>query len=1409
MIDKVDFDKMHQYKDDKKHSFEEMCFQLCVEEFGMNGKFSSIDDSGGGDGVEYYLTLPNGDIWGWQCKFFDRFDEGGRKEQIKKSLKKAYDVHGNHLKKWFLCSKSSLTPAEKHWFDKDLKNTKTNKQTIIPKTAIIELEHWGDSELLNLLRKHLDVYNFFFNDIIMSVEWFKEKGLHALNKPSIRTKYKPELHSQTNSEKELYNIIGGKRQAEYLFSLCSELSINDFENDFKYAIFNLFNIVPDELYKSLIEDCKNKIHPVLNIVMDGNTLIRLFINHAENNRLKDCLMLVDEIEIFYKRFNDSYKLLSETVDLVIAASVIEGTVEVLEESTVNITKPEALNRPRRIPISRDWNNIILGPYYVMSKYFSGYCNILLSMIKVKQNEFHIAGQASQGKSHAAINLFYNHYTDNLPAVLLSGREFKDSSSLETQILQLLDLPQDNWNFEKFLQILDWYGKIYDSKVIFLIDGLNEALQWKNIWSSSIDRLIGEFNKYNHILFITTYRSSYEQEIFQKNYFRLDGFFEKRVMMRGNEINTEDVIKKYSNYYKVSISSISPSAISIFSKEPLCLQIFFELNQNKTVEIKYNTVFQAFNGFIETCMTNIVDVAGLTVKIGKTKVNRLLAGIVQYLWDNNANSIPLDQLKDVDEKLLDAFDKEDLLVYRDFKNVEEFVFTYDLIAGYLIARDLVDSCDNKDKLSLLVGSDDFQKKLFDYIYRHPLFDVILKCFILLCIEKHGFDFCSTLSLPINDLIENVYEISNEELERDCDPIESFLKSNFKANSGVILGNALDVALDEDSVLNFSFTSQLLRDIPISERDLKWTEKIRNGDIFYNKIHVCLKNLSSNCIDNTGNPEQLFLGAIIAMWSLTSISHQQRYDATEALFWYAKRFPERFVEIVKFGNGINDVYVPERLYAVSYGIALTIKQDEKKLVSAFLQPIVSIIIKRFSVQSDETNCHYLLRFYCRGIIDIAQEHGIGLSQEDVNSVYTPKPFYTKEEVEAWKEIEDAIGPIRMDFSNYQLGYIIPNGHSYANPPLKKKARWFIYDRIQRIGWNQNDFQFYDNQISSHSFSRHNDDTKVDRYGKKYSWIFYYELAGILDDLNMLDKRDEKRPIIPDLDPTFPKVLFREQRVLKADYLGDSMITTQEWLDNDVPMDIKPILYGDVIQNEVIGEENYICVYGYYCTKDSDKGRKRFTFIRPLIVKNAEYDEFYSLLVKQDLSGRWLPEIQSNYDIFAGEIYYKKIEKQSNWLDVSFVVGYDEIEIDKMVISGLTGLHKLPNYDYEHEKRMITQRIPKNKEFKVFMPTMEYHCESEFVKGIGNCVSFEIAISENLRPAAQSLELEDETGKNVSIIVGEERDFENSQEFVFLRKDVLDNFLKRNGLKMVWAVWGEKDHTEIPLELKAFQQFEEYVV
>ncbi len=83
-----------------------------------------------------------------------------RKEQIKKSLQTAYKKHGDKLKKWTLCSKNSLTNEEKRWFD-DVSNLKHKGTIVLPVGNKIIIDHWGDSIILNLLRKYPSIYKFF------------------------------------------------------------------------------------------------------------------------------------------------------------------------------------------------------------------------------------------------------------------------------------------------------------------------------------------------------------------------------------------------------------------------------------------------------------------------------------------------------------------------------------------------------------------------------------------------------------------------------------------------------------------------------------------------------------------------------------------------------------------------------------------------------------------------------------------------------------------------------------------------------------------------------------------------------------------------------------------------------------------------------------------------------------------------------------------------------------------------------------------------------------------------------------------------------------------------------------------------------------------------------------------------
>ncbi len=139
----MEWQKLKTYSENKEHSFEELCYQIAKYKYSDKGVFTSIDDSGGGDGVEFYLTFPEGEQWGWQAKFYYpqvRLNVSNRKKHIIDSLKVSCENHPK-LTKWFLCTPTNFTTDEQAWFDNDLKG-------YVPEKMKVSLEHWSDSDLM-------------------------------------------------------------------------------------------------------------------------------------------------------------------------------------------------------------------------------------------------------------------------------------------------------------------------------------------------------------------------------------------------------------------------------------------------------------------------------------------------------------------------------------------------------------------------------------------------------------------------------------------------------------------------------------------------------------------------------------------------------------------------------------------------------------------------------------------------------------------------------------------------------------------------------------------------------------------------------------------------------------------------------------------------------------------------------------------------------------------------------------------------------------------------------------------------------------------------------------------------------------------------------------------------------------
>jgi hypothetical protein len=249
----LDWSKLNSYHNDKRRSFEELSYQIAKCLF--QDRFTRIDDSGGGDGVEFYKVLANGDEWGWQAKFYYpelRLSQSNRKSSIEKSLTTSCTNHPR-LKKWILCTPTNLTTDENTWFVQELKKK-------IPTNMTVELEHWGDSEFNDWIRqpRFAGIRSYFFGDLELTTDWFKKRfeDVSAIYKD----KFNPTLHTPTSLDSQIQNVLAEPTLTQELHEIVDEIGEN-FE-EYVTSVEYLKNPVPP--HTLIGEPLRPALSPFLN-----------------------------------------------------------------------------------------------------------------------------------------------------------------------------------------------------------------------------------------------------------------------------------------------------------------------------------------------------------------------------------------------------------------------------------------------------------------------------------------------------------------------------------------------------------------------------------------------------------------------------------------------------------------------------------------------------------------------------------------------------------------------------------------------------------------------------------------------------------------------------------------------------------------------------------------------------------------------------------------------------------------------------------------------------------------------------------------------------------------------------------------------------------------------------------------
>ena len=189
---------------------------------------------------------------------------------------------------------------------------------------------------------------------------------------------------------------------------------------------------------------------------------------------------------------------------------------------------------------------------------------------------------------------------------------------------------------------------------------------------------------------------------------------------------------------------------------------------------------------------------------------------------------------------------------------------------------------------------------------------------------------------------------------------------------------------------------------------------------------------------------------------------------------------------------------------------------------------------------------------------------------------------------------------------MGHLVKDRRNYDfEHPEYQRVRSNILRRIYDLGYSLDCFEEIDAWINQGNqiYGRSKNGGKTDRYGKKYSWIAYFELAGLRQDKKLLpDYFDDVRISDADIDPSFPTEP-QEHNLVTKDLLGNRKTPNKEWISKNLVPDLIPYLK----VNQLCGEEgHWILLQGNLRQEDNQARREILAFLQGLIVKSEESEE-----------------------------------------------------------------------------------------------------------------------------------------------------------------------------------------------------------
>lgn len=1454
------WNKLITYEGSQNLAFDSLSKQFFRKEFQNQGEYKPVGGVGQSQlGIEAIIVKPNNDEIGIQAKWFlsgtISSRDIGRRQQIIDSIKLA--VKRPRLKKWILSIPINFSDAEFTWW----------KSQILKYPQIeFELWDKDRLEELLIKPENYGIKMWFFNDLEFNEEWFKSKTesitefLSQKYKPSLHVAGDADNKIQfTLGNKSLNNSINKNIDCfkEKLKELYNEKQ-NLKENIEDKTLINLIN----KILKSL-----DTFNESCNIFTEEVSKFSLFLekgNVSEASRIAICNDLLNERQkqengyessILFEKIRQithreltaktkinkynlvfqiakwmenekNFEINQEKKDInielklefpeILSKNLSKDLKKIdhnfknvsnLEQIIFNFFKSKLIGFNNDLEKSSNKLSPVVG---LIEELINIHRTILDDINFFKNKEIIFLADRGIGKTHLILKACEKQVKKRRPAVIIIGSQITNQDTLKKQICDSWGI-SSNFSWHQIIQAMESYAETNGCRILFAFDALNESPYWDSIIKRDLDDTLKPLLNSEWFSVLMTARTSYAEPIFGSTY-------PKNAYILHNDMDIEEYTKKYFNHYKLILKNTSPSLRKHLNDRffvTLISKTYGNPENSNKVEISLDNldITTLFEDYIKKSDLNICRI--LKAPSGCEIVRKKLILLCKFLFKKNVmqlskyKAIEIIEEKNpanvkIDDSWFSQMVNEGLLVDLTWQDgIEVMEFSHQRLGEYLIACSIVEK-NAPQKISELIRLHSNNPRISDIL---EMVGIITPKYI----NKHLYEFIPSTELIDQPQVGAFFEICPKYIKKnEVDWLINYFSKISLLQKQALITKLILCAHFEEYPFNADFLSIILSKLDIVDRDLIWTEWIRSQRISNIKSYPedFIKYLEKDLLSE----ERSRLIAELLKWFLTTTDRELRDKTTEALYWYGRKYPSKLNLITVKSLEINDPYISERLLSVSYGVsmALHVGNDSNiyidKVLSKYVESIYSHLFKR---NSQYSTTHILSRDYARRTIDLYLFH----RKQYKNIFKNIKPPFHYGGIRKWGESEDldqenyreGNALLGFDWGNYTLGRLVPNRSPYQQSnefiTVKKQLLWRVY----QLGYTLKKFGEIDKEIKrlDSRYLYNNTEGKVDRYGKKYCWIAFYELAGYRLDMGLLKKEREWdiRSSEIDIDPSFPKTAT-DCKFFKKN-LFDDKIKVDKWVKIKKPFDTKDSLVCKKI-NDQIGP--WVMLESYFSEKN-EKDQKRVLFrVSGVLVNKKEASSFVDyFLNKKDPYGREdkdIPDPTNNYKTYAGEIPWCETSSKSYVESMDFLIDENK-KITKKVKYNLNFpiiiLEKNKNTQNNNQKEeevidydaMVKANLIKK--IKLFAATSSYTWEgsSSNTASGANLLNKEIASYLQLFLEPQTFNFVNKKMDRVSFSIQSGSNWDERQNAVFLRKDLLDKYLKNKNKSLIWLIWGERQY------------------